>query len=996
MKVRSFLLALLLLLSAVPPDAAAQTNGPLYVSTSWTMDQGLPQSSVNSIIQTRDRYLWLATFGGLVRFNGRSFTVFNRSNSPGMTSERTLMLWEGPDSSIWCGSEAGLLRFREGRFRSYPIMAGSRVFSPQQLKVDGRGVIWLIAHTMVLRCERDSFVVVPISIDPSLRTKALDDPSGTWLGLGSRLIRTTGDSAVLVWDFGTIIHTNIQNVEEHPVGSGIIWAATSGDGIVRWDGRSERKFLPKDGLTSEFTRSLKVDRFGVLWGFCYNGVVRWNGERFEQLRTVSGEVDAEVNTIETDVEGNVWGGTPSLGLQRFRPAIVSTIGPDDGLKETKMLSLVRRADGSYLFGTNCGGVYEWNGAAARYSRMNRLLPNLCVWSLFEDSRRNVWVGSRLLQRFDPTLERMELMDSAKGFNGLDIFAITEDQHGVVWVGCDNGLWAIANGSVRQYTERQGLTGLSVRALYPEPDGGLWIGTTTGLFHAAAGHITAVPLTAAPGAQPVTSSYVRAIRREPDGSLWLGMYGGGIVRLKEGVATAITTSQGMFDDVVSHLIDDGRGSFWSGNNRGIVRLRKQELIDVADGRRKQIVPMVFGVRDGMITAETNGGFQPSVAMGDAGEMFFPTVNGVAALRTQEVRENTVVPPVVIEEVVSAGRLRDGDVTLSYDSASIDIHFAALSFTDPDKVRYRYKLEGIDNEWTEAGNRTIAYYTHLPAGRWTFRVIASNNDALWNTTGTSLTIVVTPPFWQTWWFSGLVLLFFLIIGPSIYYFRVTQLKHAQLRQQDFAEQLIGSQEKERRRIAAELHDGVGQQILIVKNRAELALKYVGDPERMREQLREIAESAMVSINDLRSISHDLRPVHLEEFGLTETLRTLGEQLQEGSSIRWIVSVDDIDGVLPKEKEINFYRIMQEGTKNILEHSAAANASLIVRRMEESVTATLWDDGSGFDPLLPKESAGLGLRGMEERTRTFGGILEVRSRPGEGTAITVTIDMLQGGTS
>lgn len=331
-------------------------------------------------------------------------------------------------------------------------------------------------------------------------------------------------------------------------------------------------------------------------------------------------------------------------------------------------------------------------------------------------------------------------------------------------------------------------------------------------------------------------------------------------------------------------------------------------------------------------------------------------------------------------------------MTHDSAFLEIRYTALSYTDPHKVRFRYRLEGLDERWTEAGPRRSAFYTQIPPGEYRFRVIACNNDGIWNEIGASMAIIVMPPFWMTWWFRALIGLAFLVAGPSAYFFRIAQLKRDKVRQEQFSRRLIESQERERRRIAAELHDGIGQQILVIKNRAELALRAAHGPERLREELREIAGSALSSINDIRAISHDLRPVHLEDFGLTETLRVLGEQLQAGSAVDWIVDIDDIDGVLPAGEEINFFRILQEGSKNILTHSGASHASLIVRREEETVTATLWDDGRGFDADAPRARPGMGLRGMEERVHALGGTLTLRSHPGDGTTVTVTVPIMR----
>ncbi|NUN69349.1 MAG: hypothetical protein HUU02_06515 [Bacteroidetes bacterium] len=982
---------LLLLSAAFPQRTSAQPDEPIrFTSAQWTMDEGLPQSSVNDIIQTSDGYLWLATFGGLVRFDGTDFDVYDRSNSPGMRSDRVLNLLETADGSVWGSTEDGVVRKQGDKITTYFITEGSSKYSPSMMASDARGTMWVTSDAVVYHFENDAFTRVPVRRDPVNARKAVNDANGVWLVHRREVVRTLGDSAYQILDLRHRLRTNIIDIAEHPVGSGVYWIATMGEGILRVAPGDTTLYSVERGLPSVYMRNLYVDRKGDLWVTAYNGTSRWQDGRFIPIRTAEGKPDRDFSSFIQDREGNFWLGTPSNGLFRLRPAVITMIDQRSGLQELKMLSIERRRDGTILFGTNCGGVYEWKDGTARYSAINRWLINLCIWSVLEDSRGRVWTGSRQLTRFDRMDRPGKVFDSTNGFFGLDIFALHEDRNGILWIGCLNGLFRFDGTAFTRFSRKDGLPNDDVRTIVESPDGRLWIGTTDGVGVMENGRITEFPIMPESGPDGrLRSRYVRAIHHDADGTIWFGTYGGGIVRWKQGRWSVITTAEGLYDNIVSHLVDDGNGTFWMGSNRGIFAVSRDELRMVADSSLRTLKCQVFTARDGMASAETNGGFQPSVAVDEEGRLYFPTVSGVAVVNTRSARINTIVPPVVVENIVANTRhLPAGlPVILPPDSTNLTLHYAALSFSDPAKVRYRFKLEGLDHDWTDAGTRRTAYYPNLPPGEWTFRVIASNNDGVWNTIGASIPVTVLPPFWMTWWFRTLIVLFFLVAGPSAYYLRVSQLEKEKRNQLRFAEQLIESQERERRRIAADLHDGIGQQILIIKNRAELAMAYVSDPSRMKDQLKEIAGSALSSINDLRGISHDLRPVHLEDFGLTETIRTLAEHLQAGSSIQWIVNVEEIDGILPKEKEINFYRILQEASKNILQHSGAMNASLIVRRTDNAAVATLWDDGRGFDAEGPQERPGMGLRGMVERARTFGGSVEVRSQPGNGTSITVT---------
>ncbi len=987
------ILLMLLNLVSTPFSAAGQKPVERFVATQWGMKEGLPQSSVNCVIQSREGYLWISTFGGLVRFNGESFTTFNRSNTPGLRSDRMLLLYEDHAGAIWCGTEDGLSRFYRGAFTSFHDFDSANNYAPMLITEDDQNRLWVSVDGKPFRFSGEKFVPVTIARDPGLISSAVNNPGGIWMAHNRELLRTMGDSIVLIKSFSRDYLDQLVHAVEDPKDRDWIWLASTGSGVIRFHvpTGAMHRFTMADGLPSNYFRRLFVDNDGRVMTAGFNGISRWNGKRFDPIVTVNSDEDKQFNEVMQDSEGNYWMGTPAHGLYRLRSSVISMLDERSGLAEGKMLSLAARKNGTMLFGTNCGGIYEWDGDTVTHSTINSTLVNLCTWSILEDSRERIWVGSKVLMRYDHPKAKGIVFDSSSGFKGIDVYAIAEDSRGTLWFGCLNGLFRYDGRRFTRYSSPQGLTHHEVRTIVEDRSGKIWIGTTQGLFVMENDSIVPLPifLNGDP-ARPALTSYVRAIHHDESGTTWIGTYGGGILRYREGIFTAMTTNDGLADNIVSHIVESPRGYFWMGCNRGIMRVRVQDLNDVADGVRRSFHTTMYGDQDGMHSPETNGGFQPSVIAETSGNLYFPTVAGVAVVSSRSVTQNAVIPPIVIEKLIIGNReteLSDG-ITLSYDSAGVEIHYASLSFTNRSKVRFKYKIEGVDNDWVDVGGRSRAYYTNIPPGEWTFRVIGSNNDGVWNETGAVMNITVTPPFWQTWWFYSFVGLFFAAVGPSIYYVRVTQLQRERRRQQIFAEQLIDSQEKERRRIAMELHDGLAQQILIIKNRAELALKEVGDPEKTAEQLREIAGSAVHSINDVRQISHDLRPVHLEQFGLTETIKHLREQLSESSAIEWAFHVDDIDAAVPMEKQINCFRILQEGTNNILRHSEATQASVMIRREENHVIVSMWDNGKGFDPAGPTPDAGLGLAGILERTYTLGGTCEIKSAPGKGTTIKILI--------
>lgn len=962
-----------------------------FVVTHWDMDKGLPQSSVNDILQTKDGYLWLATFGGLVRFDGVSFTTFDRSNTPGMRSDRVLQIYETKDGTMWASTEDGFLEFHNGICRPHILKVGGQIFSPLQVTEDARGVVWLSLNGKPYRRDSTGFVPAVCVNDPGSIQRAVRSTGGALMAHERVIIRTLGDTAVQIADLSQQLHNNIQGVAEYPAGSGTYFLATAGDGVVRYQDGAVTFFAEPQGLTSRFTRRLYVDKQNVLWANCYNGLDQWNGVSFEQFTALPISKEHQYTSIFEDTEGDHWVGTPARGFYRIRRAVITAITEASGLYNEKMLSLTRVKNGTYLFATNCGGVFTWNGKRAEPSAVNSHLPNQCVWSILQDSKGKYWFGSRGLYCTDALDRRGIAYDTSNGFTGTDVFAMMEDSHGVLWIGCINGLFRFDGNRFRRYGMEEGLPYLDVRTLMEDSKGRLWIGTSAGVAMMDRDMITAIDLShVRQDAAERRQSYVRAIHEDASGSFWFGTYGDGIIRYHNGTLSAVTKQEGLFDNIVSHIVEDPRGNFWMGCNRGIFRVHRSELEAVCERTASSVRSISYGTADGMPSAETNGGFQPSVVEDTSGTILFPTVAGVAVVNTRNVRYNTVPPPVHIERTITGTEERRSPDTLTmpYDSAFLEIRYSALSYPQPDKNQFRYTMEGLTETWFDAGTRRSAVYSKIPPGEYLFRVIASNNDGVWNTTGDSLHIIVTPPFWATWWFRAILVLGFITVGPSFYYLRVTQLKKEKEQQELFSRRLIDSQERERARIAAELHDGIGQQILIIKNRAEMALGSITEERRTEEQLREIMQSAVSSIGDIRSIVHNLRPVHLEQFGLTETLTEMAEQIRASSPIEWSFHFDPLDGLIPKEKEIAFFRIIQESVNNILKHSKAREASVMVRNLGDRITATVWDDGKGFSFEEGKQSKGMGLTGIEERVKVLSGTLEIQSKEGVGTTLRIHV--------
>jgi signal transduction histidine kinase len=324
----------------------------------------------------------------------------------------------------------------------------------------------------------------------------------------------------------------------------------------------------------------------------------------------------------------------------------------------------------------------------------------------------------------------------------------------------------------------------------------------------------------------------------------------------------------------------------------------------------------------------------------------------------------------------------------DATGVEIAYTGLNVLDADRIRFRYKLDGLDRGWIDVGTRRAAYYSHLPAGDYTFRVTAANGDGVWSSDVQTLRIVVTPPFYQRMWFVLLILTGVAVSEGVWQQRRLARVRTAAAAQQEFSRRLLASQEQERQRIAGELHDSLGQQLMVIRNRAMLGEQSAEDPKQSRNQFDEITASAKQAIDEVRAIAHNLRPVNLDRLGLTASIEELVEKLASTTGIQMSADIEPCDGRLSKEAEISCYRIIQESTSNIVKHAEATKAYVELWHEDGMLQITVRDNGRGMDEATARPARGLGLTSITERVRILGGTLAIESAPGQGTTLHIRI--------
>jgi signal transduction histidine kinase len=615
------------------------------------------------------------------------------------------------------------------------------------------------------------------------------------------------------------------------------------------------------------------------------------------------------------------------------------------------------------------------------------------WALRPARAGGLWIGDYLGLH----LYRDGRLTDMEPFVDVPVMSIVEDRDGVLWLGTlkgnapgnPGGLYRLKDGETTHYSVENGLVSSDVRVITQDHQGALWIGTTDGLSRFTDGRFT--NYTTGHG---LSNDHVRDIYEDADGTLWIGTYGGGLNRFKNGAFTPITTRNGLFDNIVSRILEDARGNFWMSCNRGIYRVSRQELNDAADGKIRAVTSISYGVGDGMATSECNGGAQPAGWKTRDGKLWFPTIKGVVVVDPTMV--NQLPPPVHIEQMLADKISVDlsQPIEIAPGQKDLEIHYTALCFTAPEKVRFKYQLEGYDETWVDAGARRTAYFTHLPPGAYRFRVIAVNNDGVWNMDGASLQFEQLPPFWQTWWFWSLAIAGVGSLAALAYHQRVSQLKQAKTAQEEFSRRLIELQEDDRKRIASELHDSLSQSLVIIKNRALHSLQTPEKPELAFEQMEEIVESASQALTEVRQMAYDLRPFQIDRLGLTKAIEAMVRKVANSNELNMTTDLDLIDGLLPSALEIHLYRIVQESLNNIIKHAEATEASVTIKKNSQLMELTIQDNGKGFDPdLTTNDRSGFGWINMRERVRILGAILSIQSAPGQGTTVIVRVALKDG---
>ena len=742
-----------------------------YSHAEWQIEDGLPQSTVRAIVQTRDGYIWLATEEGLLRFDGVRFTLFDKSNTSEITNHDIFALFEDRQGALWIGTQSRLLRFKDGKFIAYSTsnsgLANDRV---RAIAEDSVGSLWIGTDGGLNRLINGQFTTYTTKqglSDDGVLTIHKDRTGNLWIGTKRGLNRyRDGVFSVFTTREG-LSGDLVVSVYEDPENA--LWICTDG-GLNRLKDGKITSYINK-GLSNDFVGAIHEDRDGNLWFGTKTGLDRFRGDRFTGNSTNSLLANKDIRAVFEDREGNLWLGTGGSGLHRLKDERFSYYSMGEGLSNDAVLPIFEDREGTIWIGTKGGGVNLLkDGKLSALTTKTGLSSNI-IYSLGQDPSGSIWLGTggNGLNRLTNGI--VSVYTTKTGLSNNVVRTIYKDSKGELWFGTNSGLSRFKDGRVITFKTNSSLDTERITSIHDDGSATMWFGTPTGLYRLKHGELRL--FTTKDG---LSNNYIHSLYEDNEHRLWIGTGGGGLNLLSNEHFKAIGTGEGLFDDVVYVILEDGFNNLWMSSNKGIFRVSKDELLALAAGKIRSVTSISYGSADGMKVREANGGAQPAGWKSRDGKLWFPTNQGVVWTDPNKTNINKVPPPVYIEQALFDKKAAHPDVMVSIPPGrgELEFHYTALSFARPDKVRFKYKLEGFDGDWVDGGSQRVVHYTNIPPGKYQFRVIASNNDGVWNETGASFGFNLEPHFYQTRWFYALCFFLFILTAWGIYLLSVRQLK------------------------------------------------------------------------------------------------------------------------------------------------------------------------------------------------------------------------------
>lgn len=742
-----------------------------YVRRAWTIDSGLVSSATLRVRQGLDGYIWVGTREGISRFDGVRFKNYLPGVTAGFSGRPVRWLLPARDGSLWAATDSGVSVLRSGVWQTYTAADGLPGNQANVL-AEGKERIWVGSRSGVVSWRNGRFESAKWTAQlPSQHVNQLLEArdGALWVATKKGMAHVVGGKVRVFGLADGLPNEAISAVYEDKKGA--IWAGTAGGGLARYVGGVWEKLPLGQWLTVNETsapHSFAEDDDGNLWiAVNFGGLVRYRDGQVAVMGVAEGLPNTEVYDVSTDHEGNVWVAVANGGgLIQLSDGKFTNFGAAEGLPDDSISQVTQDGNGVYWMSTRTNGLVRLENGRVQRVGEREGLPSNRVNAVLAGRDGSIWIGgmgSEVVRWKDGVFRKLALPGSGANF----VYSLCEDRAGVVWVGYGGGGLAKVDGDRLVAVDLLGMAGLSVRRMLALRDGALLIATAgNGLLRYQRGVASVVP--------GFENELIDWVEEDKGGELWVASSGRGLACLRDGKIHRWTRDSGLPDNTVHSFALLGDGDLWAQSYSGVLHVRKADLWDQADGRLDQVPTEVFTQADGLRSRETITG---SLFRDRGGRLWFPTMKGVSLFTPSSIRRNKSAPRVLIEEILSDGTAvgASGPIELGPGPGILNVHFTALSYSAPEKNRFRYLLEGFDRTWVEAPNRREAIYTNLPPGQFRFRVQATNNDGVWSESQTAVPVRVMPHFYQTYWFVGLCLGFTLLGGLALHWQRTMDLEH-----------------------------------------------------------------------------------------------------------------------------------------------------------------------------------------------------------------------------
>ena len=981
---------------------AAGQPGSRFIVDSWSAENGLPDSEVISVIQTHDGYLWLGTLNGLVRFDGNRFTVFDEENTPGLNSDRIIYLFEDSHTNLWVGTDTtGVGLVQNGTIRNFEIGRAGQEGKLTSVCEDSTGAVWFYtADSHLARYQNGKMETLSFNFPtpPICRMIAAEKTGALWVadvsGMFSIRPENFNPRAIVVDE--SIRAERLDSILASRNGG--IWRLMDGR-VQKWKSGRLEKDLGAYPWGNSVVKAVCEDKDGNLIVGTLGAGVFWYDAKgsYERISKAQGLSSAFVLSLCMDREGNLWVGTDGDGLDLVKR---KTFNAPAEFHPWPAQSLSEDAQGGLWMTFGALGASYWQTNSLQDFHVGRYQN---AWTVLVDRGQHVWIGTWDEGLFQFQTNHFQPAAGAE-ILGQRIFALFQDHDGVLWAGTKNGLARRDGQGWKMFTTRDGLSENTVRAIAEDAGGNLWAGTESGgLNFFKDGKFISYQQTE----NGLPGNDISALYLDKGGVLWVGTFGHGLARFHNGKWKRYSTRDGLASNSIGYIMEDDAGNLWIGSNAGLMRIGKKSLDDYAPGTTNSISCRTYGEADGLPTRECSIGAQPAAIGTQDGNLWFPTVKGLVSVNPAALKPNLQPPAVMIESVRVDGREQKTNLLASTWPQSItiapgnkqfvvqlEIHYTALNFSAPDEVRFKYRLEGRETEWTEVANTRAAYFSEVPPGQYRFHVIACNEDGVWNENGSSLDITVQPQFWQTGWFRAAVIVCFLGFIIGVVRYLSTQKLQRELQVLKQQEAL----EKERTRIARDLHDQLGANLTQVALLGEMAEADKNAPEEIEAHVRQIAETARETTSSLDEIVWAVNPANDTLDGLASYACKYAQDYLVLAGLRYRADIPaQLPAItIPPEVRHNVFLAFKEAVNNVVKHARASEARIRLRLgthgavpPPDSFTLEIEDNGRG--PGSPDAGTGAtrnGLRNMRKRMEDIHGEFSFGPGANGGTLVRLTI--------